>query len=182
MTLDTQPRHKWRYEDYAALPADCLRHEIVDGEHFVNAAPSLYHQTVSRRIQFQLFAQIERTGRGQVFNAPVDVELTDYDIVQPDLVVVLKANESILTPSRMKGSPDLLIEILSPSNEMFDRVSKKMAYERAGVAEYWIVDPIARTIEQFALRDGRYELQSTDADSLHLHVLPDVTIRLADVW
>ena len=182
MTLDTQPRSKWRYEDYAALPADGLRHEIVDGEHFVNAAPSLHHQTVSRRIQFQLFAQIERTGRGQVFDAPVDVELADHDIVQPDLVVVLQANESILTPSRMKGSPDLLIEILSPSNESFDRTRKKTAYERSGVAEYWIVDPETRTIEQYVLRDGRYELQPSAADSLRLHVLPDVTIRLAEVW
>ncbi len=70
------------YEDYVCYPDDGKRHEIIDGDHSMNAAPSTYHQFVSRRIQFQLYSQIELTDRGSVINAPVDVQLSPHDIVQ----------------------------------------------------------------------------------------------------
>ena len=82
----------------------------------MNSAPSLYHQTVSRRIQFQLYTEIELAELGQVFDAPVDVQLSEHDIVQPDLVIVSKQRRHILTPTKIKGVPDLIVEILSPSD------------------------------------------------------------------
>jgi Uma2 family endonuclease len=87
-------------------------------------APSTYHQTVSGRLQYQLYTQIELKKLGVVFYAPVDVQLSEFDIVQPDLVVVLEANR-IITPSKIKGTPDLLIEILSPSSIENDQVTTK---------------------------------------------------------
>ena len=80
---------KLTYQDYIGFSDDGYRHEIIDGDHFINPAPSTYHQDVSRLIQFQLTAQIEITGHGRVFNAPVDLQLSSTDIVQPDLVVVM---------------------------------------------------------------------------------------------
>ena len=117
-------------------------------------APSTVHQTVSKRLQYQLYTQIELAGLGVVFNAPVDVQLTDHDIVQPDLVVVLKGRESIIAHAKINGVPDLVVEILSPSTTRSDTALKKSLYQRAGVSEYWIVDPDGREIQQYRLVDG----------------------------
>jgi hypothetical protein len=81
---------KLGYAEYCMLPADDNRHEIIDGEHVVTPAPSTTHQTVSKRLLYEIYTQLELTGRGLVFAAPVDVQLTEHDIVQPDLVVILK--------------------------------------------------------------------------------------------
>ena len=113
--------HLLTYADYVCLPEDGKRHEIIGGAHYMNPAPSTYHQYVSRRLQFQLYSLIELKGLGSVIYAPVDVQLTENDIVQPDLVVVLTENR-IITPSKVKGRPDHLIEILSPSSQSNDQV------------------------------------------------------------
>lgn len=175
------PPAKLGYREYCCFPDDGRRHEIIDGDHYVNPAPSTYHQTVSRRLQHQLYTQIELTGRGVVYDAPVDVQLTDHDIVQPDLVVVLTSRMQMITPTKIKGVPDLLVEILSPSTASNDATLKKQLYERVGVAEYWIVDPDNHTVEQLMLADGRYERRPA-ADAIPLSILEGVAVRLADVW
>jgi Uma2 family endonuclease len=175
------PPAKLGYREYCCFPDDGRRHEIIDGDHYVNPAPSTYHQTVSRRLQHQLYTQIELTGRGVVYNAPCDVQLTDYDIVQPDLAVVLTSRMQMITPTKIKGVPDLLVEILSPSTASNDATLKKQLYERVGVAEYWIVDPDNHTVEQFVLTDGRYA-RRPDAGLIPLSILEGVAVRLADVW
>ncbi len=139
---------KLTYEDYVCFPDDGKRHEIIDGDHYVNPAPSTYHQTVSRRIQFLLYQGIELENLGVVYNAPVDLQLGDFNIVQPDIVVVLKANEKIITPTKIKGTPDLVIEILSPSSAENDRKLKRSLYEKSSVPEYWIVDPFEHELTQ----------------------------------
>jgi Uma2 family endonuclease len=176
-----QPPAKLGYREYCCFPDDGRRHEIIDGDHYVNPAPSTYHQTVSRRLQHQLYTQIELTCRGVVYNAPVDVQLTDHDIVQPDLVVVLTARMQMITPTKIKGVPDLIVEILSPSTASNDATLKKQLYERVGVAEYWIVDPDNHTVEQLALTDGRYA-RRPDTGSIPLSIVEGVAVRLADVW
>jgi Uma2 family endonuclease len=175
------PPAKLGYREYCCFPDDGRRHEIIDGDHYVNPAPSTYHQTVSRRLQHQLYTQIELTGRGVVYNAPVDVQLTDHDIIQPDLVVVLTSRMQMITPTKIKGVPDLIVEILSPSTASNDATLKKQLYERVGVAEYWIVDPDNHTVEQLVLADGRYERRPA-ADAIPLSILEGVAVRLADVW
>lgn len=166
---------------YCCFPDDGNRHEVIGGVHYLNPAPSTYHQTVSRRLQFQLYTQIELPGLGQVFNAPVDLQFSDYDIIQPDILVVLNRPLNIVTPSKIKGVPDLIIEILSPSSTRNDCVLKKELYERSGVPEYWIADPIATRLEQFVLANGVY--RSVDhAAVLQLSFLPEVTVDLEKVW
>ncbi len=181
MTTHAEATTKLGYEDYARIPDDGQRHEIVDGEHFVNPAPNLNHQSISGRLYYQLCTQIERTGLGRVFYAPVDVQLSQHDIVQTDLVVVLARNHAILVPSRVLGTPDLLIEILSPSSEKVDRVHKKNVYERTGVPEFWIVDPEARTVEQYVLVSGKYELQPS-AQMLRAKIVPEAAVEVAELW
>lgn len=171
----------WTYDAYAAIPDDGKRHEIVDGEHHVNPAPSLYHQQVSRRLQFQLYSAMELKELGVVINAPVDVQLSDHDIVQPDLVIIRKANRHIMTPAMVKGIPDLLIEILSPSHPGHDLITKRQAYERHGVPEYWIVSPDEHHVLRLTLLHGVYHETYFD-DEIAFDVPPVVSVDLRQVW
>ena len=174
-----QPR--WDYAAYAAILSDGKRHEIISGEHFVNPAPNLYHQKVSRHLQFQLFSQIELAGIGSVMNAPVDLQLSEYDIVQPDLVVVTQKRQHIMTPSRLRGVPDLVVEILSSSNPDHDLKTKRRLYEQAGIPEYWIVYPDEQQVLQLVLENGRYT-GTLETTSITMKVEPYVTVDLARVW
>ena len=182
MLSKTQSDTKMGYEQYALLPADGKRHEIVDGQHVVNPAPATYHQTLSRRIQFQLYTQIELKGLGQVFDAPTDLQLSDTDIVQPDLIVVLESNRRIITRTHIKGVPDIVVEILSDSSKQHDRVDKRALYQSAGIREYWIVDPESRVLEQLILRDRGYELAGRHARSVTADVITAASVDLEQVW
>ncbi len=172
---------EWTYEQYALIPHDGLRHEIINGEHFMNPAPNLYHQTVSRRIQFQLYREIELTGKGVVFNAPVDVQLSQRDIIQPDLVVIQADRQKIMTPTKIKGIPNLLVEIVSPSNTDYDKTKKRELYERSGVPEYWIVLPDEQQVIQLTLADGRYQ-ETIHHDTITMIAPLQATVDLTQVW
>jgi len=179
MSTETTDRQKLTYEDYALIPEDGCQHEIIDGEHYVNPAPSTYHQAVSRRLQFLLYAQIELAKRGVVINAPYDVQLFKHDILQPDLVVVLKDRQHIITHSRIEGTPDLVVEILSQSTAT--RKLKRATYQKAGVLEYWIVAPFEQKVEQLVLQDGIYK-PLPPGNHLELTIIENVTVRLKNVW
>ena len=172
---------KWTYEDYAQLPEDGLRHEIIDGEHFVSPSPSTQHQHVSKRLQYQLYTKIELAGLGVLFDAPMDVQLSGFDIVQPDIVIILNENVRKITPTKIKVAPHLVVEILSPSTAGNDRTIKKDLYERSGVSEYWIVDPFEQQVEQWILRDGKYVL-APQANVVRLSFVSDVEVDFETVW
>jgi Uma2 family endonuclease len=171
----------WDYEAYAAIPFDGKRHEIIDGEHHVNPAPNLYHQEVSRHIQFQLYSQIELEELGKVIDAPVDLQLSDHNIVQPDLVIVTRQRKHILTPTKIKGIPDLVVEILSPSNSDHDLKTKRRLYESVGIPEYWIVFPDEHQVLQLVYVDGAY-VGETLTDSISMKVPPQAKVDLTRVW
>jgi Uma2 family endonuclease len=181
MATKPQGRTQWDYEAYAGISYDGKRHEIIDGEHYVNPAPSLYHQQVSRRMQFQLYTAIELAELGVVINAPVDVQLTDHDIVQPDLVIIRKAKSYIMTPTKVKGIPDLLVEILSPSNPSHDLRTKRQAYEKSGVPEYWIAFPEEHYVLRLTLVDGAYQEEYCQ-DEISFNLPPLVKVDLRRVW
>jgi Uma2 family endonuclease len=181
MSFANKPELKLGYAEYVLFPDDGKRHEIIDGDHYMNPAPSTYHQTVSKRLQYQLYARIELAGLGLVFNAPVDVQLSDHDIVQPDLVVLVTGGKARVTPTKIRGAPDLLVEILSPSTAENDRILKRRVYERSGVREYWIVDPADLRVTQLVLRDGVYGAES-HGDELRLAILPGVAISVSEIW
>ena len=170
---------KLTYQDYRHFPDDGRRHEIIDGEHYVSPSPSTNHQNASRHIQFALYEQIERSGRGHVFNAPMDLELAPVDVVQPDLIVVLDEQRHIVLPSRIRGVPDLLVEILSPSTSERDQTLKRKLYESHGVPEYWIVDVDEQVVHRFILDKGRYG----EAEDFHDTItFAGATVDLTDVW
>jgi Uma2 family endonuclease len=154
--LVSPPQGRWTYADYAALPDDGNRYEIIAGVLYMTPAPGTGHQSVSARLVTFLVTHVEFAGLGRVFAAPVDVELAPDTVVQPDIVVILSANLDRITPSRIIGAPDLVVEILSPGTAGYDRREKQDAYARAGVGEYWIVDPGAQTVELLTLEQGGY--------------------------
>ena len=135
-------RPQLTYEDYAAVPAEGKRYELLAGELYVVPAPSPLHQRVSKRLQRQLEAFFEEKGLGEVFNAPVDVILGSHDVAEPDILVV--ARPSQISHRAIEGPPALVVEVLSPSSRHHDRVTKAARYLALGVEHYWIVDPDAR--------------------------------------
>jgi len=179
MSVYVDGKTKFTYEEYRLFPDDGRRHEIIDGEHYVSPSPSTDHQKASRHIQFALYEQIEQTGRGQVYDAPMDLELAPTDVVQPDLIVVMNESSDIVLRSRLRGVPDLVVEILSPSTAEIDRNLKRSLYEHHGVAEYWVVDVEDRAIHRYRLTDGSYGAAETFRDSISFR---DAVIDLTAVW
>ena len=148
---------EWTYDAYAALPDDGRRYEILDGVLLLmTSAPTPQHQRVGFRIAKLLSHFIDDTNLGEVFIAPLDVELASKTVVQPDVFVLLKNNTARITAKRIQGVPNLVVEVSSPGTVGHDRAGKQQAYQKAGVQEYWFVDPLAHTIEVLALQDSMY--------------------------
>jgi Uma2 family endonuclease len=171
---------KLTYEDYARLPADGLRHEIIDGKHFVNAAPNLLHQTILLNIAVPMRLHVRRHQLGAVYVAPADVVLSTNDVLQPDIAFVRTERRSILTTANVQGAPDLVIEILSPSNRQYDEVVKRKRYDSLGVAEYWIVDPERETVKVYR-RAGNL-VPVACGDPLTTPLLPGFSITFAQIF
>lgn len=172
---------KLTYDDYAAIPSNGLIYQIADGEVFVTPAPSPYHQRASKRLQRQLESYFEASGRGEVFNAPIDLILSPHDITQPDLVV---AQADAITRRGIERPPLLVVEVLSPSTETFDRQVKAQRFAALGVPHYWILDPDARRLECYRNEAGSFALVATaDGDGvLGVADFPGLSIDLGALW
>jgi Uma2 family endonuclease len=143
------------YEDFLLFPDDGLRHEIIDGAHYVTPSPNQRHQELVGRLYLSLGAVLEdRPDRGRLFLSPFDVVFSFHDIVEPDLVFVAPDQLDILTARNIQGTPALVIEILSPSTRKRDRDVKRRLYERAGVREYWLVDPDLNAVTMYRRAEG----------------------------
>jgi Uma2 family endonuclease len=182
VTIHPPPRVKLTYQDYLAFPADGLRHEIVAGEHHVSASPLAYHQHVVAKIFLQLETAIGMTGKGVVFFAPLTVRLSDYDVVEPDILVFLRDRMDRWPQAEIRSAPNLVVEVLSPSTRSYDQGVKKDCYARHGVAEYWIADPETRSVEQWVLQLGHYELAAVCTDRITPVCVPDVLVDLELAW
>jgi len=144
--------------------------------------PDGAHQDAVIRFVYHLFQHVELTGPNKVMVSPFDVELTPKKVVQPDVLVILKANMHNLTASRLIGPPDLAIEIASPGTAGYDRLSKYVAYEQAGVSEYWLADPEERNVEVFVLEEGHYQSLGifVGKDTIPSRVAPAIAVVPVD--
>jgi len=149
---------KYTYQDYLDLPEDGKRYEVINGELIMVAAPSTFHQSVLINLVNDLKNFLNREKVGKVFCAPIDVKLSDRNVVQPDIIFVSQNNSNIITENNVEGTPDLIIEILSPGTAYHDLIEKKEIYERFDVKEYWIVDPKKQRIEIYQNINQRFEL------------------------
>jgi len=169
------------YDDLLTTPADGQRYEILGGELIVSPSPVTKHQRLSVRLLDLLF-DLEKAGLGVVFSAPTDVQLSSHDIVVPDLVFVRQARRHIIDPNLIYGSPDLIIENLSPSTRTIDQERKLALYAAAGVPEYWMLDPETETILPLTLVAGRYEPIPVVGGIVRSVVVPEFVVDLAALF
>ncbi|MHB1394842.1 MAG: Uma2 family endonuclease [Clostridia bacterium] len=183
-----KPEQKYSYADYLIWDEN-ERWEILDGVPYMQAAPSRIHQEVSGELHRQ-FANYLQDKRCKVYHAPfcvrLDIEKNDNDIknvVEPDITIV--CDNSKLDERGCKGSPDMIVEILSPSSGKKDRVDKFNKYEKAEVKVYWVVEPDQKLVSVFLLqsndRYGRPEMY-TDEDKIIVSIFPDLEIDLKLVF
>jgi Uma2 family endonuclease len=176
------------YQDLLRLPDDLLRHELIDGEHYVSPAPTVKHQDIVANLVHILLAFVRAHRLGKVMVGPVDVLFTEHDVVEPDVLFVAAAHGDRVRERYVAGAPDLVVEVLSPSNRGFDRIKKRRLYEAHGVAEYWIVDPPAETLEIYraASPDGQLvrcaSLSRAAGDTFETPLLPGLQILLHEVF
>ncbi len=156
--MATATRVKLTYDDLRLFPNDGKRHELIDGEHIMTPAPRTNHQKASMNLSRLLDTFVRVHNSGHVFAAPFDIVFSDFDVTEPDTVFISRARENILTEDNVRGAPDLVVEILSPSTAEMDRKTKFRLYEKYGVREYWLVSPEAENVQIFALRANGYEL------------------------
>jgi Uma2 family endonuclease len=144
MSVSPQP-YAWTYDEYARLPDDGNRYEVIDGEVLVTPAPSTDHQHVLSRLLTALKAYVERERFGVVL-PDVDVLFVTGQFLRPDLVVVPRSAREGVTSRGIEAPPALMVEILSPSSRSIDRVKKPRRYADFGVPEYWVVDSEERCV------------------------------------
>ena len=139
---------RYSVRDYMNLPeSEERRYELIEGEMYMVPSPTTGHQRTAVELETVLVGFVRSRGLGEVLHAPLDVVLSDEDVLQPDIMFVSKHRSSIVTSSNIQGAPDLVVEILSPGTAKRDRTIKRARYGRFGVREYWIVDPESKSLE-----------------------------------
>ncbi|HEX6094947.1 MAG TPA: Uma2 family endonuclease [Thermoanaerobaculia bacterium] len=169
---------KLTYEDYLAIPDDGRRHEIIDGEYYVSPSPSFKHQLIVAQLLRRLGNHVDANVLGWVVGSPLDV-LTEHTMVQPDVLYISRERASIVLDT-VKGALDLIVEVLS-SNREYDEHVKYKIYESAGVLEYWIVDPEAKSVKIFR-RTGNKFAPGPVSDVITTPLLPNFQLRIADLF
>jgi Uma2 family endonuclease len=170
ITIERPPRTMM--EVYEMLPEGTLA-ELIDNQIYMSPAPVFKHQKTIQAILKELDKLVEDKGKGTVIVAPFDIKLDkSRNSVQPDIIVILKSNQNQINEfGRFEGVPDLLVEVLSPSNKEYDLIKKKDLYEKFGVKEYWIVDPETRLAIGFALSGNTYNKISEEIGKINSPLL-----------
>jgi Uma2 family endonuclease len=177
---------KLSYEEFQTLPRDgSKRFELIEGEVFMTPSPNTSHQRAVGRLFRALSDYVDENDLGEVFIAPYDIVFSKWTALEPDLLFVGKEQRSIITDANVQGVPDLVIEMLSPSNKEYDRDTKLRAYEKAGVPEIWYFDPEDRTAEILNLgSDGRYVVTAKLSGNAGIisDVLAGLRLTLSEVF
>jgi Uma2 family endonuclease len=176
---------QWTYEDWLRLPDDGFRYEVLDGELYMTPPPTLEHQILISNLHVALANFVKEHGLGRVLVSPCGVRLPGQPVpVQPDIFFVSAARRDIVGKVYLEGTPDLVVEVLSPGNWLYDRTEKFQAYQAAGVPEYWIVDGRASTVEVFVLEAGSYILlgKFASGDVVCSQVLAGFQVVVDDIF
>ena len=181
------PAVKLTYDDFVRFPDDGQRHELIDGEHYVTAAPNVRHQAIVGNFYLIIRSWLEDHPLGRVFLSPFDVVFSDFDVVEPDLLYLSNERAAqVLTPLHANGVPELLIEIISKSTRTRDETIKRDLYQRMGVSEYLVIDPQLDLIH-IHRRDGSafcapIELSRERSDVIASPLLPGLSLPLVRIF
>lgn len=172
---------KFTLIDYLNLP-EYPRYELIEGDLLLTPSPSTRHQRAAGNVEAVLRAWVERNNLGTVFDAPLDVVLSDETVVQPDVMVILNDNRHVIQ-ERIEGPPNLIVEILSPATKDRDLTTKRRLYARHGVKEYWTIDVDRRTIEVNTWTPTGYVVHGTYAyaDTVVSPLLPGFSAPVKEI-
>jgi Uma2 family endonuclease len=145
-------------ELFELLPEGILC-EVIENTLYMTPAPDFFHQKLSLEISVSIFNEVKSTNAGECVAAPTDVYLDDSNAYQPDILFIAKENLSIIKDGKIRGAPDLIIEILSPGSARYDKITKRNVYERNGVKEYFIVEPTTKEVIAYYLKNKKFEKQ-----------------------
>ena len=155
--VDLPEKDRYTYDDYRQLP-EGAPYELIRGHLAMSPSPSPRHQIVQANLFFALSRFVRANQAGRVVSAPIDVQLADTSVVQPDLLYMRRDRLDHIGERSIEGAPDLVVEILSPATAHRDLTEKKRLYEEHGVQEYWVVDPDTRTVEIHVRTDPAFTL------------------------
>ena len=183
----SNPAVKLTYDDFVLFPDDGKRHELIDGEHYVTPSPNRKHQKISGNLFLLIGTWLEQHPIGQIYFAPFDVIFTMFDVVEPDLIYMSNERAArVLTDANVKGAPELVVEIGSEGTRGRDETIKRRLYERAGVSEYWVVDPEIDVVRVYRRGTDGFkrpiELTAEDNDVLTTPLLPGLSLPLARIF
>ena len=181
-TVKIDRTKEWTVDDYLLLGEMNPPCQLINGELIMSPSPTPLHQRIAKK----LFILIEQnaTNLGEVFFAPIDLYVDNKNVFQPDLVFIANENRHIITERAIEGVPDLVVEIISPSNVFSDRYTKKKIYQKIGIREYWIVDPANRTLEIFVAGQQDPDvpkLYVVDEGQVSSMVIPSLSFDLKSV-
>jgi len=173
------------YEDYVKLtPPDSGNYELLNGQIYFLASPKPSHQRISIRLSYFLAACVIANNLGEIFPAPMDVIFTEHDTFQPDLLFISKERLSIIGENKIEGSPDLLIEILSPSNDNSEISYKKHIYESTGVKEYWLINVEKQTLTLYKQLENelRWQQNIQKNEVLKSEIIQGFELELSNIF
>ena len=176
------PRGQWTEADYFALPDTNRFVELSEGELVMPPHPTHTHQQIVGKLYRAIYNFVAERDLGTVQFGPLPVRLWPGKIREPDILFMAREHSDRIA-EQAYGPPDLTVEVLSPSTRRTDRLEKMVEYARAGVREYWIVDPHGRTVEVFILREGAYELLGKweEGEEAHSEVLAGFRVAVDEV-
>lgn len=183
----TESGVKLNWDDFVLFPDDGQRHELIDGEHYVTPIPIRRHQVIVGNLFGMIWCYLRERPLGNVYSAPLDVILSAHDVVEPDVLYVSHERARTFAESPwLKGAPDLVIEVGSPSTKRRDGTIKRRQYEQAGVDEYWLVDLENAGVTVLRRDGGTFggglECRLADGDILTTPLLPGLEIALREVF
>ncbi|MCW8139554.1 MAG: Uma2 family endonuclease [Planctomycetota bacterium] len=174
---------KHTVDDYRALPEGGPRYQLIEGELVpMTPAPSFRHQALVSELVSRLRPFVRSRGLGDVVASPIDVYLGEHDVFQPDVLFVSTARADRIAQDGVRGAPDLVVEVLSPSTRHLDLGHKKRAWARHGVIEYWVVDPEDETLTVYELQGGRPEGRTRSQGVIESSLLPGFSLDVREYF
>ena len=183
--LKGPPQGRWTIVNWERLPDDGNRYEIIGGKLYMSTAPSTFHQWIVGAFIEQLGVPARQRGLGIWAMAPIGVLLAPKDAAQPDFLFIRADRVAeLVRDRRVRGAPDLVVEVLSPGNSAEEMANKRAMYARGGVAEYVEVDPATRRLLHYQLDHGAYGEPAVYAEdqTISLVCLPDLPLRVAALF
>ena len=180
----TAEKKKYTVEDYMMLE-EGAPFQLINYDLIMSPSPTPVHQAISIRLSQIILNFLDSTNNdGMAYAAPTDVKFDDGNVLQPDVLYISAQRKSEIVKDRIEGAPDLVIEILSPSNAYYDLRQKKDIYQKYGVKEYIIVDPIAFNCELYILENGAFQLiqKAQKTDQLNSVLLPGLSFDLNKIF